>query len=78
MRVVSTLVVLLIIKSLSINTNMILANTNKGGLELEDAQFYEAISWLKKNAAKESYILSVKPEVVFVLSDRKADTYQHS
>ena len=77
-KVVSTLVVVLIIISLSININLILANTNKGGLELEHAHFYEAIGWLKNHTAKKSYILSVRPEVVFVLSDRKAETYQHS
>ncbi len=77
-RVVSTLVALLIILSLSINIGMVLANTNSGRLNFEHTHFYEAIGWLKDNTDKASYILSVRPEVVFVLSDRKAETYQHS
>ena len=77
-KFVSSLVAVLFIISLSINMSMVSANTKNGGLETKHDDFYEAIGWLKKHADKESYILSVKPEVVFVLSDRKAETYQHS
>ncbi len=77
-KLVSALVVVLMTISLSINMSMVLANTNKSGLDPEHAHFYEAIGWLKKHTAEDSYILSVKPEVVFVLSDRRAETYQHS
>lgn len=74
-KVVSALVVILIIISLSINLSLILANASKGGLEPEQAHFYGAIDWLKNNTAKSSYILSVRPETVFVLSDRRAEAY---
>lgn len=65
-----------ILLSLFADGDLILANLKQGGLNAEQARFYQANNWIKKNSPKNSVILSARPETTFILTERKAANYQ--
>lgn len=74
--VVATAFTLLAVVSLAVDVQMIKHNLSHGGLRPEQANFYKAIGWLKNNSPVNSQIMGIRPEAIFVLSDRKAASYQ--
>ena len=62
--------------SLLVDGGLAWANLKHQGAGSSEASLDKAASWLGGHSPKTSFILTIKPETVFLLSGRKANTYQ--
>lgn len=71
----SAVVIIVIILSLQVDAIMAVDNLTGKSVSSSHKNFYKANEWLKTNSPKQSIILSIRPEITYLLSGRKSENY---